>query len=223
MLTNNLIIRGMSKLKSHIVQGVPTLEEAKLLLEEAEKINPGPWIGHCKYVAESAKLIAANCKDLNPDVAYILGLLHDIGKTTPSGKTTIGHIMEGYNYSMERGYNLLAKICVTHSCPSKNISDIFEVKENCKDEGYDFVEDFLNKVEYDDYDKLIQLCDALGLHNGFTVIEKRLVDVALRHGISEHVIPKWKAFMELKNYFDEKIGQSIYSILPGVIENTFEL
>jgi len=213
----------MSNLKNYIVQGVPTLEEAKLLLEEAEKINPGPWIGHCKYVAESAKLIADNCKDLNSEVAYVLGLLHDIGKTTPSGKTTIGHIMEGYNYSMERGYKLLAKICVTHSCPSKNISDIFEVKESYTGDGYKFVENFLNTVEYDDYDKLIQLCDALGLHNGFTLIEKRLVDVALRHGISEQMGPKWKAFMELKHYFDEKIGKSIYSILPGVIENTFEL
>ncbi len=213
----------MSNLKNYIVQGVPTLEEAKLLLEEAEKINPGPWIGHCKYVAESAKLIADNCKDLNSEVAYVLGLLHDIGKTTPSGKTTIGHIMEGYNYSIERGYKFLAKICVTHSCPSKNISDIFEVKESYTGDGHKFVENFLNTVEYDDYDKLIQLCDALGLHNGFTLIEKRLVDVALRHGINEQMGPKWKAFMELKHYFDEKIGKSIYSILPGVIENTFEL
>lgn len=209
----------MSNLKNYIVQGVPTLEEAKLLLEAAEKINPGPWIGHCKYVAESAKLIADNCKDLNSEVAYVLGLLHDIGKTTPSGKTTIGHIMEGYNYSMERGYKFLAKICVTHSCPSKNISDIFEVKESYTGDGHKFVENFLNTVEYDDYDKLIQLCDALGLHNGFTLIEKRLVDV----GINEQMGPKWKAFMDLKHYFDEKIGKSIYSILPGVIENTFEL
>lgn len=210
-------------MKSKNIQGIPTLEEAKLILEEAEKINPGPWIGHCKYVAESAKLIAENCEDLNSEVAYILGLLHDIGKTTSSGKTTIGHIMEGYDYSMEKGYHFLAKICITHSCPSKNISDIFEVKESSTDDGYNFVEHFLNTVEYDDYDKLIQLCDALGLHNGFTLIEKRLIDVALRHGISDHIVPKWKTFMELKHYFEEKIGKSIYSVLPGVIENTFEL
>jgi hypothetical protein len=213
----------MSKLKNYITQGVPTLEKAKLLLEEAEKINPGPWIGHCKHVAESAKLIADNCEDLNSEVAYILGLLHDIGKTTPIGKTTMGHIMEGYNYSIENGYHFLAKICVTHSCPSKNISDIFEIKESCTNEGYNFVEDFLNTVEYDDYDKLIQLCDCLGLHNGFTLIEKRLVDVALRHGVHEYTVPKWKAFMELKDYFEEKMDKSVYSILPGVIDNTFEL
>jgi len=212
----------MSKMKNYITKGVPTLEEAKLILENAKKINQGPWIGHCKYVAESAKLIADNCMDLDSEVAYILGLLHDIGNTT-RGETIIGHIMEGYHYSMERGYHLLAKICVTHSCPSKNISDIFDAEESNTGEEYKFIEDFINTIEYDDYDKLIQLCDALGLHNGFTLIEKRLIDVALRHGVNDYIVPKWKAFMELKDYFDKKIGKSIYSILPGVIENTLEL
>jgi len=206
-------------MKNHVIQGIPSLEKAKLFLEEAEKLNPGPWIGHCKYVAEGAKLIAENCKDLDPEAAYILGLLHDIGKI--NGRTTIKHIIDGYNYSMEMGYNFLAKICVTHSCPSKNITDIIEIKESNAEEGHNFVESFLKEVEYDDYDKLIQLCDALALHNGFTLIEKRLVDVALRHGVHEYTVPKWKAFMDLKNYFEEKMDKSLYSILPGVVENTF--
>lgn len=208
-------------MKSLNMQGIPKIEEAKLLLEKAESINPGPWIGHCKYVAEGAKLIAENCKELDPEVAYIIGLLHDIGKI--NGKTTIGHIINGYNYSMEKGYDYLAKICVTHSCPTKRITDIIEAKESNSGEGYNFVEDYLSKVEYDDYDKLIQLCDAISLHTGFTLIEKRLVDVAIRHDINENTIPKWKAFLNLKKYFEVKMGKPLYSILPGVIENTFEL
>lgn len=207
-------------MKSNI-EGIPTLEEAKLLLEEAERINPGPWIGHCKYVAEGAKLIAENCKELDSDTAYVLGLLHDIGKT--NGKTTIGHIINGYNYCIERGYKFLAKICVTHSCPSKNITDIIETKETNSGEGYTFVEDFLSETIYDDYDKLIQLCDAIAIHTGFILIEKRLVDVAVRHDVNEYTVHKWKAFLELKEHFETKMGKSLYSILPGVIENTFEL
>jgi hypothetical protein len=159
-------------------------------------------------------------------VAYVLGLLHDIGRRDglPNGITTIGHLLGGYNYSKRLGYDLLAKICITHSCPTKSINDIDDVvNKNCSDEDYRFVESFLNKVEYNDYYKLIQLCDALALSNGFILIEKRLVDVALRHGVNEYVVPKWKAFMELKNYFEGKIEKSIYNILPGVIENTFEL
>lgn len=208
-------------MKTYLKHGVPTLEEAILILKEAEKFNPGPWVEHSKCVAEGAKLIAANCEELDPDMAYILGLLHDIGKKT--GKTTISHIMDGYNYSKEHGYDLLAKICVTHSCPTKSIGDIVEVKESSKNEGYSFVEDFLNTVEYDDYDKLIQLCDAIALPNGFTLIEKRLVDVALRHGVNEYTVPKWKAFFESKQHFEKKMKKTLYSVLPGVIDNTFDL
>jgi len=54
-------------------------------------------------------------------------------------------------------------------------------------------------------------------------MEKRMVYVALRHGIHEHIIDKWKATFETKKYFEEKMGKSIYSVLPRVIENTFEL
>jgi putative nucleotidyltransferase with HDIG domain len=207
-------------------QGVPTIEEANLLLKEAEILFPGPWVQHSIFTAEAARIIAQNCKDLNSEVAYVLGLLHDIGRRDgfPNGVTTIGHLLGGYNYSKKLGYDLLAKICITHSCPTKSINDIDDiVNKNCSDEDCKFVENFLNKVDYNDYHKLIQLCDALALHNGFTLIQKRLVDVALRHGVNEYVIPKWKAFMKLLNYFEEKIGKSIYSILPGVIENTFEL
>ena len=207
-------------------QGVPTIEEANLLLKEAEILFPGPWVQHSIFTAEAAKLIAENCKELNSEVAYVLGLLHDIGRRSglPNGITTIGHLLGGYNYSKKLGYDLLAKICITHSCPTKSINDIDDVvNKNCSDEEYKFVEKFLNTVEYNDYHKLIQLCDALALHNGFTLIEKRLIDVALRHGVNEYVVPKWKAFMELKKYFEEKMEKSIYSILPGVIENTFEL
>lgn len=68
---------------------------------------------------------------------------------------------------------------------------------------------------------LIQLCDALALPGGFCLIEKRLVDVALRHGTNPYTIPKWKAFLEIQREFEETIGGSIYALLPGVIENTF--
>lgn len=33
-------------------------------------------------------------------------------------------------------------------------------------EQYDFIKDYLERLEYDDYDKLIILCDALGAAPG---------------------------------------------------------
>ena len=38
--------------------------------------------------------------------------------------------------------------------------------------------------------------------------------------MTELSIEKWKAFLQLKKRFDRKCGCSIYSLLPGVLENS---
>lgn len=53
---------------------------AELELEKAEKSNPGRWAAHSRYVAMACKNIAHRCGILSADEAYILGLLHDIGR-----------------------------------------------------------------------------------------------------------------------------------------------
>ncbi|MBD8047822.1 HD domain-containing protein [Clostridium faecium] len=205
---------------NYLVEGVPTIEEAKLLLEEGQKLFPGPWIEHSINAGKAAELIAKNCKDLNPDVALVLGMLHDIGDRY--GNTYMKHTLLGYNFAMEKGYHKVARICLTHSFNCNDIRSSFGRWDYCSDEEYNFIKDYVETTEYDDYDKLIQLCDALALPSGFCLMEKRMVDVALRHGIHEHIIDKWKATFETKLYFEEKMGKSLYSVLPGVVENTFE-
>lgn len=44
----------------------------------------------------------------------------------------------------------------------------------------------------DDYDKLIQICDALATDYGFDILEKRFVDVTRRYGIMETHIKGWE-------------------------------
>ncbi len=63
---------------------VPSIEETKRLLSEAEKLNPGPWINHSILAADAARNIASYHRDLDPEIAYILGYLHDIGSLTHS-------------------------------------------------------------------------------------------------------------------------------------------
>lgn len=47
-------------------------------------------------------------------------------------------------------------------------------------DGYRFcMEHFVKNAVYDDYDRLVQLCDSLALPSGFCLLEKRFVDVAL--------------------------------------------
>lgn len=198
--------------------GVPSLEEAALILDEGYKLNPGPWREHSLYVGKAAELIANEDNELDGNTAFVLGMLHDIGRRY--GVTSMRHSIDGYNFAIEKGYPLLARICITHSFPYKNIDAIFG-KWDCCDEEYKFVKDYLDNIDLSAYDKLIQLCDALALPTGYCLMEKRLLDVAMRHGVNEYTIEKWEAIFEIQKYFEKRIGKSIYSILPGVVENTF--
>jgi hypothetical protein len=54
-------------------------------------------------------------------------------------------------------------------------------------------------------------------------MEKRFVDVALRYGVHEHTIERWKAFLEILDDFEKRLDISIYGLLPGVVDNTFRL
>lgn len=202
------------------MKGIPTLQEAKALLEEAARLNPGPWIEHSIYAAKAAQLIAQNCEDMDSDTAYIFGMLHDIGRRF--GITGMRHIIDGYHFLMEKGFYQVAKVCITHSFDCKDIKTAFG-KWDCTEEEYSFVKQYLENIEYNDYDRLIQLCDALAFTNGYYLVEKRMVEAVLRHGVNEYTTLKWKATLEIKNYFDRKIRKSVYSILPGVVENTFRL
>lgn len=120
---------------------------------------------------------------------------------------------------MSLGETEIARICLTHSFPLKNINT-FSGKYDCSDEQLVFLQEFLNSVEYNDYDILIQLCDAISLPDGACIMEKRFVDVAIRNGLTEHTIDKWKAFIKAKKHFDKLCGCNIYSLLPNVLENS---
>ena len=197
---------------------IPDVAEAERLLDEAEAKNPGGWANHARYVALAAKNIAEVHPDLDAETAYILGLLHDVGRR--EGVTDLRHILDGYTFLEGLGYSDAARICLTHSFPVQKIGAASGNWDGSSDE-LAFVEAFLSGVKYTDYDRLLQLCDALALPSGFVMIEKRLVDVALRRGINPMTVEKWRAFLELQRYFEGAIGRSIYSVLPGVVGNTF--
>lgn len=188
---------------------VPSIEETEKLINEAEKFNPGLWIEHSRTAGICARTIAEITDSLNPDVAYSLGVLHDIGRRY--GISDMRHIIDGYRFMISMGYDECAKICLTHSFPCKEIKS-YNGNNDCVDDDYQFILNFLQTTEYDDYDRLIQLCDAISFPDGPTYIEKRLVDVVLRRGFNDYTIQKWKAFLGLKDYFDKITQTDIYKI-----------
>lgn len=195
-----------------------TREQALNELEIAAKRNPGPWEQHSRSVAENARLIAMQTKHLDPERAWVLGLMHDIGRR--EGITGMAHLLDGYAYMMELGHPEIAKVCMTHSFPIKAINTFFG-KVDVSAERVRFLEAYLKDAEYDDYDRLIQLCDAISLPQGACIMEKRLMDVALRYGFPDGTLEKWRAFLGLKTYFDRLCGECIYRFLPNVLENSY--
>lgn len=186
-----------------IKKEIPSEKEAEELLEEAERLNPGSWTAHCKTAGLCARKIAERCSGLDEDKAYVMGLLHDIGRR--EGVMDMKHIICGYRFMKSKGYVDIGRICLTHSFPYKDIR-AYNGKNDCTEKETEFIEKYLEEIAYDDYDKLIQLCDALSFPDGPTFLEKRLVDVVMRRGFNEFTVDKWK------EYFDEKAGVDIYKI-----------
>ncbi len=163
-----------------------------------------------------------NGHDLNVDLGYNAALLHDIGRYKGFTKSVI-HSYDGYIYMKEKGFTGNAIICVTHSFPCKN-----EHIENAAEwhlvPGYmkDQLIEILNEnSDYDFYNKVITLCDALADAEGFTTLEKRLVSVGLRHGTNSHTSLHWKGFYSIKKELEKHLNKSIYKLLPNVEKSIY--
>lgn len=187
---------------------LPTREEAEQLLREAERCNPGPWGNHSRVAAQCAERIAKECGGLDSDKAYILGLLHDIGRKF--GVRHLGHVSDGYSYMMSLGYDEAAKICLTHSFNNQT-TDVYIGKFDTTGEELKMIQDALKTVVMDDYDKLVQLCDSIAGADGVLDIEERMDDVRRRYGFYPQ--EKWDKNLQLKKYFEKKMGKDIYSVV----------
>ena len=93
---------------------------AEKVLEDAGRLNPGPWVEHSKYVALACQNIASRCPDMDADMAYIYGMLHDVGRYV--GVSSEKHLIDGYRYCMEQGWKKAAQICISHAFMIQNIS-----------------------------------------------------------------------------------------------------
>lgn len=186
----------------------PSREEAQALLAEGERLAPGEWTLHCKVTAECAEKLAAACKGLDPEKAYVLGLLHDIGRRF--GKSELQHVPAGYFYMKKLGYTEAARICITHSFPGKNILEYVGAFDVSAQEA-ELVRTLLELYEYDDYDRLIQLCDNISMPQGAVTLETRMDAVAVRYGY--YPPDKRKALYRLKQYFENRMGENLYTIV----------
>lgn len=197
---------------------LPDPQQAEAVLREGASLNPGNWVRHSQVVAQAARTIAAHHPKLDPARAYVLGLLHDIGRR--EGPSDMIHILDGYHFMQDLDWEEPARICLTHSYPIKDAAS-GAGKWDGSQVNLQFVQDFLDRVEYTRYDRLIQLCDAISLPEGVCLMEKRLLDVIVRHGFNRFTLVRIGAFQDIKAQFEEDLGTTIYQLLPEAVVNTF--
>ncbi len=179
------------------------------------------WITHSICVGDAAGKIA-NALNLDENYAKTLGYIHDIGKRFGwnSYEGVIPHAINGYNYLKSLGYgDEYASICIKHSFLNNDINCLANDRDytDSTNENYNFIKEYLLK-EYTIYEKIINLCDLM-CTTKLQILEKRMIDLLLRHGVYKnthyHLIETFK----LKNYFDTLLGYDLYDLFPKIKEN----
>lgn len=169
------------------------------------------YIYHTETIAENAAKIASRCH-LDEQKAYVLGLLHDYGKKTNQKISGKSHFMTGYDELSAMGWSDVARINLTHSFPEKD----FDYKDYSSYPLADLqrAKALISQLDYDDYDKLIQLCDMFAEATSTVSYQKRLQRIRERYGLKEEqtIVLERKA-AENKAYFDAKCGCDIYDLL----------
>lgn len=192
---------------AQIERGYPNRANAQQLLATAEPINPGPWGNHCRVAARCAEAIAQSC-GMDAEKAYVLGLLHDIGRRF--GVRDLGHIYYGYQYMCRLGYTQVARVCLSHSFPNRDLQ-LYIGQIDIPAGEAETVKRLLAQTQWDAYDELIQLCDALAGSEGVVDIQERMADVRRRYG--RYPQAQWDKNVELQRAFEKKAGRSIADIV----------
>ncbi|MBQ3273508.1 MAG: HD domain-containing protein [Solobacterium sp.] len=188
---------------------IPSREEAESILAAALEKNPGKWGAHSRKAAVSAEAIG-RAAGLDPDRCYVSGLLHDIGRF--KGQVQLAHIYHGWKYMEECGYPLIGRVCLTHSFAMQKLT-AYGGAFDLTAEQIEEMRAALESIVYDDYDRLIQLCDNISGASGIMRMEDRIADIAARY----HHYPEEKRnrTLALVDYFNKKTGSDIYLLSCG--------
>ena len=74
------------------------------------------------------------------------------------------------------------------------------------------------KDEYNIYEKIINLCDLMCTSKILTV-DKRMIDLLLRHGVYAKTYYHIQETVKLKEFFDHLLGYNLYDLFPEIKEN----
>lgn len=186
-------------------------EALKLLNEEGSLAPDNRWISHSICVGDTASVIAEKL-NLDKEKARVLGYIHDIGKRFGSFPL---HDLNGFNYIKELGYSdEYANICLTHSY----LNNDYLCTAGSLPEDIPFRTQFIKNHEYTIYEKIINLCDLM-CTNVVNTVDKRLIDIILRRGVTESTQYHIKEVYKLKAYIDSLLGYNVYDLFSEIKDN----
>lgn len=197
-------------------------KKALILLESCMDItDSNNWIIHSKNVGDTASVIA-KALELDDDYAKTLGYIHDIGKKFGWGNNdgVLPHAINGYKYIKSLGYDDdYAGICIKHSFLNNDIDCLANDRDETdkSDKNYNFVKNYIES-EYTIYEKIINLCDLM-CKQKIETIDKRMMDLLLRHGVFNKTHYHIEQTIKLKEYFDNLLGYNLYNLFPEIKEN----
>jgi hypothetical protein len=181
------------------------------LMKYATPKHQKEYIYHTTNVAISAYKIAQYC-NIDPDTAYIVGLLHDYGRIQNEKESGISHFVYGYDEMIKRELDGVAKVCLSHSFPIKDFSFSDYTSYNEKD--LIKAKQLLISPDYDCYDRLIQLCDMFFEGLNKVSYKQRINGIMKRYNLrNDQVLSLLQGAKDNKDYFDNLCGCNIYNIL----------
>ena len=200
---------------------IPTKEEAHFFMEEiwsiTDKLNEehrlpkGISRAHHQNVALCAEKIASACK-MDSNRAYIQGLMHDYGEAVEGTIPNTFHGTAGYDTLKSKGYDKVARTCLTHSFWEEIYDENYFPSYNRQEIKRAIA--IISQTGTDEYDKLIQLSDLLSSGYNIIPVEERVDIIVNKYNLPKELISfKKQKAAELKAYFDKKCDCDIYEIL----------
>lgn len=189
-----------------------TSDKALEMLKESEHTTSDMgWIAHSICVGNTASIIAT-ALGLDEEKAKTLGYIHDIGKRDGDFRN---HIMNGYEYLKELGYDSeYCNICLTHSY----LNNDYMCTAGGIPTDIPFRTDFIKNHEYTIYEKIINLCDLM-CTKVVNTVDKRLVDIIIRRGAYSNTQYHIQETYKLKQYFDDLLGYNLYDLFEEIKNN----
>lgn len=200
---------------------MPSLEKAQQIFEQiclqTDKLDlslgkkPEISRNHFLAVARCAQTIASHTQSLNPQKAYILGLLHDCGQPAENRDKNKFHGLVGYEKMLKLGLDETARICLTHSFPEydfkpERFTYAFPAMVRCRQ--------LIDELIYDDYDKLIQYSDMLCRGDVITDLKSRILYIVEAYKIKpKDARVRYRTMLKIKRYFDTLCQCDTYKLL----------